>query len=262
MNKVISIVNQKGGVGKTTTSINLSSALSRKGEKVLLIDIDPQANTTTGFGLDSDKLLNTIYEVLIGKIDITESITYIQNEGVYLIPSTINLVGAEIELVGQPDREKLLRIALEKAKDKFDFIIIDCPPSLGLLTINALTAANSILIPVQCEYYALEGLSKLLNTIYYVRKGLNQDLNIEGILLTMYDSRLKLSHQVESEVRNLFGKKAFRTIINRNVRLSEAPSHGRSIFLYDPTSIGAKNYIELAEEIMKLNNIKLKNGQK
>lgn len=254
MSKTIAIVNQKGGVGKTTTSINLSSALSKKRKKVLLIDIDPQANSTTGFGIESDKLISTIYEVLIGKLDINESILHIKVDDVYLVPSSINLVGAEIELVSQPQREHLLKNALSKIKNNFDYVIIDCPPSLGLLTVNALTAANSVLIPVQCEYYALEGLSKLLNTIYYVRKGLNKALNIEGILLTMYDSRLRLSHQVESEVRNLFGERALRTIINRNVRLSEAPSHGKSIFQYDPTSIGAKNYTELAEEILKNNN--------
>lgn len=258
MTKVISIVNQKGGVGKTTTAINLSSALALKGKKILLIDIDPQANTTTGFGVESDELIYTIYEALIGKFDITETIRYIQNDNIYLVPSTINLVGAEIELVNQPDREKLLSRILEKLKSNFDFVIIDCPPSLGLLTINALTASNSVLVPVQCEYYALEGLSKLLNTIYYVRKGLNTLLHIEGILLTMFDSRLKLSHQVENEVRSLFGNKTFRTIINRNVRLSEAPSHGRSIFQYDPTSIGAKNYFELAEEVLKQNNLEVK----
>ncbi|MGQ9819632.1 MAG: ParA family protein [Candidatus Kapaibacteriales bacterium] len=254
MSKVISIVNQKGGVGKTTTSINLSSALSIKGQKVLLIDVDPQANSTTGLGIESNKHKNSIYEVLIGKLDINDTILHIKTDDVYLVPSSINLVGAEIELVSQPQREQLLKNALSKIRNNFDYIVIDCPPSLGLLTINALTAANSVLIPVQCEYYALEGLSKLLNTIYYVRKGLNKELQIEGILLTMFDSRLKLSHQVETEVRNLFGKKAFRTIINRNVRLSEAPSHGKSIFQYDPTSIGAKNYTELAEEILKINN--------
>lgn len=254
MSKIIAIVNQKGGVGKTTTSINLSSALSKKGKKVLLIDIDPQANLTTGFGIESDKLLSTIYEVLIGKLDLNDSILHIKTDDVYLIPSSINLVGAEIELVSQPKREHLLKNVLFKIKNNFDYVIIDCPPSLGLLTVNALTAANSVLIPVQCEYYALEGLSKLLNTIYFVRKGLNKELYIEGILLTMYDSRLKLAHQVETEVRNLFGKRSLKTIINRNVRLSEAPSHGKSIFQYDPTSVGAKNYTELAEEILKNNN--------
>lgn len=254
MSKIIAIANQKGGVGKTTTSINLSSALSKKGKKVLLIDIDPQANLTTGFGIESDKLISTIYQVLIAKLDVNDSILHIKTDDVYLIPSSINLVGAEIELVSQPIREHLLKNALSKIKNNFDYLIIDCPPSLGLLTVNALTAANSVLIPVQCEYYALEGLSKLLNTIYFVRKGLNKELYIEGILLTMYDSRLKLAHQVETEVRNLFGKRALKTIINRNVRLSEAPSHGKSIFQYDPTSIGAKNYTELAEEILKNNN--------
>lgn len=254
MSKIIAIVNQKGGVGKTTTSINLSSAISKKGKKVLLLDIDPQANSTTGFGIESDNLISTIYEVLIGKLDINDSVLHIRADDVYLVPSSINLVGAEIELVSQPQREHLLKNALSKIKNNFDYVFIDCPPSLGLLTVNALTVANSVLIPVQCEYYALEGLSKLLNTIYYVRNGLNRDLYIEGILLTMYDARLKLAYQVESEVRNLFGKYALKTIINRNVRLSEAPSHGKSIFQYDSTSIGAKNYTELAEEILKSNN--------
>lgn len=255
MSRIIAIANQKGGVGKTTTAINLSSSLAILGKKILLIDFDPQGNATNGFGIDQNSLDKTVYEVLIGKEEIEDSICQTDIENLKLLPSNINLVGAEIELVNFVGREKIFKKRLAPTENTFDFIIIDCPPSLGLLTVNALTAANSVLIPVQCEYYALEGLSKLLNTFHMVKKGLNPELKIEGVLLTMFDSRLRLSNQVAQEIWKLFGNKAFKTVIHRNVRLSEAPSHGKPIILYDPTSIGCKNYLELAKEILK-NNMK------
>ncbi|MCX7908071.1 MAG: AAA family ATPase [Ignavibacteria bacterium] len=255
MGKVIAIANQKGGVGKTTTAINLSTSLALNKQKVLIIDIDPQGNATNGFGIEQNNLEKTIYEALIDKIQLEDTILPTEIDNLELVPSNINLVGAEIELVNLDGREKILKNKLEMIKNNFDFIIIDCPPSLGLLTVNALTASDSVIIPVQCEYYALEGLSKLLNTIHMVRKSLNSKLTVEGVLLTMFDSRLRLSNQVAQEVWNLFGDKAFKTVINRNVRLSEAPSHGKPIALYDPTSIGCRNYLELSKELLKRNNI-------
>ncbi len=250
MGKIIAIANQKGGVGKTTTAINLSASLAYLGKKVLLVDFDPQGNSTNGLGFDTNKIPNSVYEALIGKLQIEKVITKTQWNNLFLLPANINLVGAEIEFINREERESALKSLLEPIKGNFDYILIDCPPSLGILTVNALTAADSVLIPVQCEYYALEGLSKLLNTIFIVRKGLNPNLEIEGVLLTMFDSRLKLSHQVAKEVWNLFGKKAFKTAINRNVRLSEAPSHGKPILEYDFSSVGSKNYLSLANEII------------
>ncbi len=253
MGKVIAIANQKGGVGKTTTSINLSASLAAAEYKVLLIDIDPQANASGGVGIDTRNMDKTVYEVLVNGLDIPLAVLDTEMPNLKLLPSHINLVGAEIEMVSTDHREKVLKNAISKVKDLYDFIIIDCPPSLGLLTLNALTAADTVLIPVQCEYYALEGLGQLLNTISIVRYRLNPDLDIEGVLLTMYDSRLRLSNQVVDEVRKHFGAKAFETLINRNVRISEAPSFGKPVILYDALSVGAKNYLELAQELITRN---------
>ncbi len=253
MGKVITIANQKGGVGKTTTSINLSASIAVAEHNVLLIDIDPQSNTTNGLGVDSRSLDNTIYEVLVNNLDIHKAIIKTGIPHLSLLPSHINLVGAEIEMVNIKKREYVLRKALEPIRNEYDYIIIDCPPSLGLLTLNALTSADSVLIPVQCEYYALEGLGQLLNTISIVRYHLNTELDIEGVLLTMYDSRLRLSNQVVEEVHKHFNNKVFRTIISRNVRLSEAPSYGRPVILHDAFCTGAVNYLELAKEIINNN---------
>lgn len=253
MGKIIAIANQKGGVGKTTTSVNLAASLAALEKKVLLIDIDPQANSSNGVGIDSKKNENTIYEILIDKLDPKSTILETELEYLKLIPSHINLVGAEIEMINLENRENILKKALLTIKDDFDFLIIDCPPSLGLLTLNSLTAADSVLIPVQCEYYALEGLGQLLNTISIVRYHLNPSLEIEGVLLTMHDSRLRLSNQVVDDVKSHFGKKVFDTLITRNVRLSESPSHGKPVLLYDAISQGSKNYLSLASEVINRN---------
>jgi chromosome partitioning protein len=251
MTRTISIANQKGGVGKTTTAVNLSSCIAVAEHRVLVVDIDPQANTTSGFGIDPHKVRSSIYEVLINDLDVNQALVKTQLEFLDLLPSHVRLVGAELELVGAISREKILQNALSRLQKRYDYIFIDCPPSLGLLTLNALTAADSVLIPIQCEYYALEGLTQLLNTIRLVQKHLNSRLEIEGVLLTMFDGRLNLSRQVAEDVKNYFGDKVFKSIILRNVRLSEAPSHGKPIILYDAVCSGSENYMNLATEILK-----------
>ena len=248
MGKIIAIANQKGGVGKTTTAINLASSLAIAEKKVLLVDVDPQANATSGLGIHSQEL--STYELVLSDTDVEDVLTKTNVPYLSLIPSHIRLVGAEIELVEISNREYLLRKVLRQIKDNYDYIFIDCPPSLGLLTLNALTAADSVLIPIQCEYYALEGLSQLLNTIHLVQKNLNKQLSIEGVLLTMYDNRLNLCNQVAAEVREYFKDKVYKTVINRNVRLGEAPSFGKPIIMYDATSTGTQNYVSLAEEFL------------
>ncbi|MEC2055159.1 ParA family protein [Peribacillus psychrosaccharolyticus] len=250
MGMVLAIANQKGGVGKTTTSVNLSACLAYIGKKVLLVDIDPQGNATSGAGIDKADVEQCIYDVLVDDVEASEVIRETKVENLYIIPATIQLAGAEIELVPTISREVRLKRALEEVKEDYDYIIIDCPPSLGLLTLNALTAADAVVIPVQCEYYALEGLSQLLSTIRLVQKHLNHELRIEGVLLTMLDARTNLGIQVIEEVKKYFQDKVYRTIIPRNVRLSEAPSHGEPIIIYDPKSRGAEVYLELAKEVV------------
>ena len=254
MGKIIAIVNQKGGVGKTTTSINLAACLGALEKKVLLIDADPQANATSGIGIDLNSVqAGGTYQLLEHTATALQTIVPTSTPNVDLIPSHINLVAAEIELIDQPDRESMLKQALEPIKSQYDFILIDCAPSLGLITVNSLTAADSIIIPIQCEYFALEGLGKLLNTVKSIQQKLNPQLTYEGMLLTMYDPRLRLSNQVVEEVRTHFQDMVFRTIIQRNTRLSEAPSFGESIIKYDVTSKGAINYLNLAREIIEKN---------
>ncbi len=250
MAKIITIANQKGGVGKTTTAINLSACMSVAERRTLLFDLDPQANATSGLGIDHKKVRNSSYEVLLKNRSIRDTIVHTQIHYLDIVPSSIRLVGAEIELINLIGREKVLREILAEVDADYDYVFIDCPPSLGLLTVNALTAAHALLIPIQCEYYALEGLGQLLNTINLIRKNLNPNLEIEGVLLTMYDNRLNLSHQVADEVTKFFGNKVFQSVIHRNVRLSEAPSFGKPVILYDAVSIGAENYIRLAEELI------------
>ncbi|MFU8812838.1 MAG: ParA family protein [Balneolaceae bacterium] len=253
MGKIISIANQKGGVGKTTTAINLAASLAAIEHSTLIVDIDPQSNTTSGLGIEPKTVTNSIYEVMVGGVDITDAIRETELSFLNLVPAHINLVGAEIEMVDRHERERILSKALQPVRDQYDFIIIDCPPSLGLLTINALTASHAVLIPVQCEYFALEGLGQLLNTIKIVRQHLNPKLEIEGVLLTMYDTRTRLSNQVADEVARYFDDRVFKSVIARNVRLAEAPSFGKPAILYDATSVGAKNYLALAREIIQKN---------
>lgn len=249
MARVISVANQKGGVGKTTSAVNLAASLSALEVNVLLLDMDPQANATSGLGFNPSEIDNNIYEILVSGIDPNSAILETEMPYLSLLPANINLVGAEIEMVDIENRENILKKAIKKITREFDYIVIDCPPSLGLLTLNSLTASDSVLIPVQCEYYALEGLGQLMNTISIVKHNLNKDLEIEGILLTMYDSRLKLAGQVVTEVNQHFGDRVFKTVISRNVRLSESPSHGKPAILYDVLSKGAQNYLALAKEI-------------
>ncbi len=250
MGKVISIVNQKGGVGKTTTAINLSSCIAVAEKRVLLIDIDPQANASSGLDVRLEEDQDSIYEVILSGADVRNTIVKTSVPHLDILPSNIRLVGAEVELVDESEREKKLKKAIRQVKDDYDYIFIDCPPSLGLLTLNALSASDSVLIPIQCEYYALEGLSQLLNTIHLVQKGLNKDLKLEGVLLTMYDNRLNLCNQVVAEVREYFKDKVYKTVVNRNVRLGEAPSFGKPIIMYDAVCIGSQNYMNLAKEVI------------
>lgn len=254
MGKIISIVNQKGGVGKTTTSMNLAASLAALEKKVLLVDADPQANASSGMGVDPTQIDSSIYNCLIDRVDVRESIYTTEIDGLDIIPSHIDLVGAEIEMLQVKDRERVIARMLASLQDEYDYILIDCSPSLGLITVNALTASDSVIIPVQCEYFALEGISKLLNTIKIIKSKLNPKLEIEGFLLTMYDSRLRLANQIYDEVKRHFQELVFDTVIMRNVKLSEAPSHGLPVLLYDADAIGTKNHLALANEIIAKNS--------
>lgn len=251
MSKKISIFNQKGGVGKTTTIINLSAALGKMGKKILIVDIDPQGNTTSGLGTDKRKLESSIYDILINELPLKQIVIQTSAENVFLVPSNVELAGAEVELIEFKNRESKLKNSLNEVENQYDYIFIDCPPSLGILSINALTASDSVLIPIQCEYYALEGVSQLLDTIKLVKQSLNPELEVEGVVLSMFDGRTNLSIQVVDEVKKHFKGKVYTTIIPRNVRLAEAPSHGLSVIDYDPKSRGSEAYIELAEEFLE-----------
>jgi len=263
MGKIIAVANQKGGVGKTTTSINLAAALAVLEFKTLLVDADPQANATSGVGLDPKKIKTSVYECIIDSVEPKDTIITTETPNLDLLPAHIDLVGAEIEMINLPNREKMMKAALAKIKDNYDFIIVDCSPSLGLITLNALSAADSVVIPIQCEYFALEGLGKLLQTIKIVQERLNPDLDIEGILLTMYDGRLNLCNQVVEEVKAHFQNIVFDTIVHRNIKLSEAPSFGKTIIMHDAASRGALNYLHMAREILQKNKMtKLKQSEK
>lgn len=250
MGRVISIANQKGGVGKTTTSINLSAALAEKGKKVLVIDADPQGNTTSGFGIEKNELDNTIYELLLGECSVSDCVIKDAVPGVSVIPSNVNLAAVEIELIDADKREFILKKEIDWIRDDYDFIMIDCPPSLSMLTINAMTTSDTVLVPIQCEYYALEGLSQLIHTVNLVKERLNPDLDMEGVVFTMYDARTNLSMQVVENVKSVLQQKIFNTVIPRNVRLAEAPSYGMPINKYDPKSAGAESYAALADEVI------------
>ena len=256
MGKIIAIANQKGGVGKTTTSMNLAASLAMLDKKVLLVDADPQANASSGLGVDVRSVKSSIYECLINHSTIEESVCDSPVPGMSIVPSHINLVGAELELLNMPQRERRMEALFAPVRDLYDYIIIDCSPSLGLITVNALTAADSVIIPVQAEYFALEGISKLLNTIKIIKAKLNTRLEIEGFLLTMYDSRLRLANQISEELKDHFGRMVFDTVIQRNIRLSEAPSHGLPVVMYDSESRGSINHMQLAKELIKRNNEK------
>jgi len=263
MGKVIAFANQKGGVGKTTSAINLAASMAVLEKKVLIIDADPQANATSGVGFDVRNVKTSIYECIIDDMDPRKIILKSKIENLDLLPSHIDLVGAEIEMLNLPNREKVMKVVIEKIRDDYDFIFIDCSPSLGLITVNSLTAADSIIIPVQCEYFALEGLGKLLNTIKIIQTRLNPELEIEGFLLTMFDSRLNLANQVYEEVKTHFGEMVFETLIHRNIKLSEAPSYGVPAVLYDASSRGAVSYMELAREILQKNDLtQIRNAEK
>lgn len=251
MGRVIAIANQKGGVGKTTTAVNLGASLSQLGKRVLVVDADPQGNTTSGLGVDKKKVVNSLYDSIINDVPLEDVILPTELENLFLAPATMDLAGAEIELVPALSRETKLKQALDQVRGEYDFLVIDCPPSLGLLTVNALTAADSILVPIQCEFYALEGLTQLMNTVHLVQNHLNPALKIEGVVLTMFDGRTNLSMQVVQEVKKFFREKVYRTVIPRNIRLSEAPSHGQPIIVYDPKSKGAEVYMALAEEVAR-----------
>jgi chromosome partitioning protein len=255
MGRIIAITNQKGGVGKTTTSINLSAALADKNKKILVVDADPQGNTTSGFGLEKNSITNTIYELILGYCSINECIMKDIINGVSIIPSNVNLAAAEIELIGVEKKEFILKNELEWISDQYDFIIIDCPPALSLLTINAMTAADTVLVPIQCEYYALEGLSQLIHTVNLVKERLNPRLDMEGVVLTMFDSRTNLSSQVVENVKSHLSQKVYDTVIPRNIRLAEAPSYGMPINKYDPKSVGAEAYMQLAEEVINRKDV-------
>ena len=250
MGRIIAIANQKGGVGKTTTAINLSAAIAAKGKKVLVIDSDPQGNTTSGFGIDKNELENTIYELLLGECSVHDCILKDVMPNISVLPANVNLAAAEIEMIGLEKKEYVLKNEIDWVKDDYDFIMIDCPPSLSMLTVNAMTTANSVLVPIQCEYYALEGLSQLIHTVNLVKERLNPELDMEGVVFTMYDSRTNLSAQVVDNVKSHLKQNVYKTVIPRNIRLAEAPSYGMPISMYDPKSAGAESYVSLADEVM------------